>query len=297
MTPIMIDQPRGTLLGSYFSEIDQTPLLNGDEEKALGRRIHMGDSAARDQMIRANLRLVVKIARFYRVPGVSLDDLIAEGNVGLIRAVEGFDPGRNTRFSTYASSWIKLGIRRFLGSARTLPLPCYVVQMLREWNQHSIGLEEHLNRRPTDEEINARLRLPVRKLRIIKKAIQVLASRRTGAGASESDLGEVLANQTSGPEHLATTKELLGKAVGLLDELDLRESKVLRMRFGMQGLEPMTLTQVGIRLRLTRERVRQIQNEALLKLNRKMNASAEVRSQRSAVRSQRSEVRIQRSDF
>ncbi len=273
MTPTMITPPRRTLLDNYFREIDQTPLLNGDEEKALGRRIHLGDSAARDQMIRANLRLVVKIARFYRVRGVSLDDLIGEGNMGLIRAVEGFDPSRNTRFSTYASSWIKQGIRRFLGSARTLTLPFYVVQLLREWNEQSIGLEEDLKRRPTDEGINARLKLPVRKIRIIKKAIQVLASRRTGAGASESDLDEVLANNTHGPENLATTKELLGKAVGLLDELDLRESEVLRMRFGIQGSEPMTLTQVGIRLRLTRERVRQIQNEALLKLKRKMNST------------------------
>jgi RNA polymerase primary sigma factor len=271
MTHAITNTPHRTGLATYLSEINQTPLLIAAEEKELARRIQEGDTAARDQMIRANLRLVVNIGRSFHGRGVSLDDLIEDGNLGLIRAVERFDPAKNTRFSTYAAYWIKQAMTRSIGSARTLPLPSYVVQMLRDWRRESIGLEEELARRPTDEEINARLNLPERKIRIIKKAIKVLSSKRTGSSESESNFDEMLAIPTNGHENRVATKELLVKALNLLDGLDERDAKVLRMRFGLQGSEPMTFAKVGKCLSLTRERVRQIEIEALLKLHEKMD--------------------------
>lgn len=260
-------------LATYLSEINQTSLLNATEEKELGRQIQEGDTAAREQLIRANLRLVVNIARSFHGRGVNLDELIEEGNLGLIRAVERFDPARNTRFSTYAGYWIKQSMTRCIGAARALPLPSYVVQMLRDWRRESTALEEELGRPPSDEEVNARLHLPLRKIRIINKALNVLSSKRTGAGESEATLDETLAVSTNGHENRVATKELLGKALQLLDELDERDAKVLRMRFGLQDEDPMTLAQIGIRLKLTRERVRQIEIEALLKLHEKMEPS------------------------
>jgi len=257
-------------LAVYLSEIDKTPLLNALEEKELARRILDGDTAARDHMIRANLRLVVRIARTQAGHGVSLEDLIEEGNMGLIHAVEGFDPTMNTRFSTYAGYWIRQSMTRFVDNALTLPLPSYVMQMLREWRRESARLEGQLGRRATDEEINVRLQLPARKVHNIKKALKVFASKHTGASESEPGLEETLASRPNGHEKQVANKELLDRALDLLDELDVRESKVLRLRYGLQGSDPMTLRQIGECLALTRERVRQIEKEALLKLHDKM---------------------------
>lgn len=273
MKHVITNPPHRTGLATYLSEIKQTPLLSAPEEKELARHIQDGDTEARDQLIRANLRLVVNIARSFHGRGVTLDDLIEEGNLGLIRAVEGFDPAKNTRFSTYAAYWIKQSMTRLTDCARALPLPAYVVQMLRDWRRESIALEEELSRQPTDEEIIARLKLPVRKVRIVKKALQVLKSKRSGSSESERGLDEVLASKANGHEGRVATRELLGKALHLLEEMDEREATVLRMHFGLQGSEPMTLAKIGKHLRLTRERVRQIEHEALLHLHERLEPS------------------------
>src|SRR5947209_16488915 len=158
-------------LETYLREINETALLNADEEKQLAYRIETGDSEARDRMVRANLRLVVNIARSYTGKGLSLQDLIEEGNLGLMRAVEGFDGDMNTRFSTYAVYWIKQSIKRALvNTAKSIRIPAYMVQLLSKWRQASAKLQDELGRPPTHEEVAKRLNLPKKKLEIIKKA-------------------------------------------------------------------------------------------------------------------------------
>lgn len=161
-------------LETYLREINETALLTADEEKMLAYRIEEGDAAARDRMVRANLRLVVNIARSYTNKGLSLQDLIEEGNLGLLRAVEGFDPTMNTRFSTYASYWIKQSIKRALvNTAKTIRVPAYMVELLAKWRRASAQLQEELGRAPSQEEVGRALDLPRKKLAIIKKAIKV----------------------------------------------------------------------------------------------------------------------------
>src|SRR5271165_74438 len=159
---------------TYLREINDTPLLTANEERELAYRIEDGDCAARDHLVRANLRLVVNIARGYQNKGLALQDLIAEGNLGLLRAVEGYDPSMNTRFSTYASFWIKQSMKRaVVNTAKTVRLPAYMVQLLTEWRRAAARLHEELDRTPTEEEIAHRLKLPKKKLNIIKKAIRI----------------------------------------------------------------------------------------------------------------------------
>src|SRR5213083_123843 len=161
-------------LETYLREINETALLSADEEKELANRIREGDAAARDRMVRANLRLVVNIARSYTGKGLGLQDLIEEGNLGLLRAVEGFDPNMNTRFSTYASFWIKQSIKRALvNTARTVRVPAYMVELLAKWKRTTAELQEELGRVPTQQEVAGRLGLPARKLKIIQKAIRI----------------------------------------------------------------------------------------------------------------------------
>src|SRR5467141_2726623 len=164
-------------LETYLREINETPLLNAEEEKQLSYRINEGEKEARDQMVRANLRLVVNIARSYTGKGLPLQDLIEEGNLGLLRAVEGFDPGMNTRFSTYASYWIKQSIKRALvNTAKTIRIPAYMVELLAKWRRATAQLQEQLGRPPTHEEVAKSLDLPKKKLSIIKKAIRIYNS-------------------------------------------------------------------------------------------------------------------------
>ena len=161
-------------LETYLREINETALLNADEEKVLALQIEDGNSEARDRMVRANLRLVVNIARSYTGKGLGLQDLIEEGNLGLLRAVEGFDPRMNTRFSTYASYWIKQSIKRALvNTAKTIRIPAYMVELLAKWRRASAQLQDQLGRPPTHEEVAKSLNLPKKKLAIIKKAIRV----------------------------------------------------------------------------------------------------------------------------
>src|SRR5881409_341522 len=164
-------------LETYLREINETALLSANQEKQLAYRIGDGDGEARDQMVRANLRLVVNIARGYTGKGLGLQDLIEEGNLGLLRAVEGFDPTMNTRFSTYASYWIKQSIKRALvNTAKTIRIPAYMVELLAKWRRATSKLQDELGRPPTQEEVARALDLPKKKLNIIKKAIRVYNS-------------------------------------------------------------------------------------------------------------------------
>jgi RNA polymerase primary sigma factor len=264
-------------LETYLREVNETPLLNAEQERALAYRIERGDSEARDQMVRANLRLVVNIARSYTGKGLDLQDLIEEGNLGLLRAVEDFDPTMNTRFSTYASYWIKQSIRRALiNTGKTIRLPAYMVELLAKWRRATHKLQEELGRTPTQEEVARSLNLPRKKLNIIKKAIRVYNS---GPQHDQADNGSSLCNVLA-DEHARTpdteTVEAddLHHVLALLDRLNQREATVLRMRFGLDGREPRTLKEIGEELKLTRERVRQIESEALGKLSEGMNAMA-----------------------
>jgi RNA polymerase primary sigma factor len=256
-------------LETYLREINETALLTAKDEQELAAQIAIGDVRARDRMVRANLRLVVNIARGYTGKGLSLPDLIEEGNLGLLRAVEGFDPGMGTRFSTYASYWIKQSIKRALiNSAKTIRIPAYMVELLSKWRRATNRLNEDLKRTPTPEETARLLGLPKRKLPIIKKAIQIYnATPQSDQSESGWSLGETVEDERlRTPDVAMLENDVMETVQGMLKDLDERESSVLRMRFGLENTEPHTLKEIGEHLGLTRERVRQIETDALKKL-------------------------------
>jgi len=258
-----------TPLETYLREINETRLLTADEEKSLAVAIGNGDLAARDRMVRANLRLVVNIARGYSGKGLGLQDLIEEGNLGLLRAVEGFDPAVGTRFSTYASYWIKQSIKRALiNTGKTIRIPAYMVELLSKWRRASARLTEELDRTPTPEEIARVLGLPKKKLPIIKKAIKIYnATPQTDQTEAGWTLGDMVMDENQlSPDERMVESDSLRHVLKMLDRMDERESTILRLRFGLGGAEPRTLKEIGERLGLTRERVRQIETEALAKM-------------------------------
>ena len=258
-----------TPLETYLREINETALLSAEDEQELADRIADGDVRARDRMVRANLRLVVNIARGYTGKGLSLQDLIEEGNLGLLRAVEGFDPAMGTRFSTYASYWIKQSIKRALiNSAKTIRIPAYMVELLSKWRRANSRLTEELGRTPTPEEVARVLGLPRKKLPIIKKAIRIYNSTpQTDQAEAGWSLGEMIMDERmKSPEDELVEHDVLKHVLEMIETMDPREATVLRMRFGLDDCEPHTLKEIGQSLGLTRERVRQIETEALNKL-------------------------------
>ncbi len=265
-------------LETYLREINETPLLSADQEKELAFRIKKcSDIKARDHMVRANLRLVVNIARSYTGKGLGLQDLIEEGNLGLLRAVEGFDPTMNTRFSTYASYWIKQSIKRALvNTAKTIRIPAYMVELLAKWRRANAKLQEELGRTPTQEEVARSLNLPRKKLNIIKKAIRVYNSTpqsdQTESGWSLDEM--LMDDNIKMPDTEMVEADELHLVLDLLERMDKREATVLRMRFGLDGEPERTLKEIGECLGLTRERVRQIESEALAKLSEGMHADS-----------------------
>jgi len=261
-------------LETYLREINETALLTAREEKELAYQIIAGNGAARERMVRANLRLVVNIARSYTGKGLALQDLIEEGNLGLLRAVEGFDPGMNTRFSTYASYWIKQSIKwALVNSAKTIRIPAYMVELLSKWRRATAQLNDSLGRPPTQEEVAKVLELPKKKLNIIKKAIKIYnAMPQTDQPEAGWTLGEMLTDdRTRTPDAEMVMSDDLVQVLQLLEKMDKREATILRMRFGLDAEEPKTLKEIGEALGLTRERVRQIESEALARLAENLN--------------------------
>ncbi|MFO1042328.1 MAG: RNA polymerase sigma factor RpoD/SigA [Planctomycetaceae bacterium] len=258
-----------TPLETYLREINETRLLTAREEKELANQIANGEKEARDRMVRANLRLVVNIARAYTGKGLPLQDLIEEGNLGLLRAVEGFDPDMNTRFSTYASYWIKQSIKRSLiNSAKTIRIPAYMVELLTKWRRATAKLDDELGRPPTQEEVAKELGLPKKKLSIVRAAIQLYNSTpQTDDEEGGWTMSDMVADERmKGPEDELLDTDNLKHVFRMLDTMDPREAMILRMRFGLDDAEPRTLKEIGESMGLTRERVRQIENEALKKL-------------------------------
>jgi RNA polymerase primary sigma factor len=258
-----------TPLETYLREINETALLSGNDEQELAVAIGNGDIRARDRMVRANLRLVVNIARGYAGKGLGLQDLIEEGNLGLLRAVEGFDPAMGTRFSTYASYWIKQSIKRALiNCGKTIRIPAYMVELLSKWRRASARLTEELGRTPTPEEVARVLGLARKKLPIIKKAIRIYNSTpQTDQNEVGWSLGDIVMDEnTRTPEDSLLNDDNLKHVMEMLKTMDTREATVLKMRFGLENYEPRTLKEIGEALGLTRERVRQIETESLAKL-------------------------------
>jgi len=259
-----------TGLQLYLREINQTRLLTAEQEIALARRIRKGDHQARDEMIRSNLRLVVSIAKNYSRRGLTLLDLIEEGNLGLLRAVERFDPAAGCRFSTYASWWIRQTIKRSLISAvKPVDIPPYMVDMINKWRRAAAKLECERGRRPSQTEIARAMGLSRKKVDVIARAARAFSSPfQAVSDDAEWSLSEMLADEGNrSPVDVILENRRAASVTKALNSIGERAATVLRMRFGLEGGNPLTLKEIGEKVGLTRERVRQIEHEALECIN------------------------------
>lgn len=255
----------------YLREIAKTALLTPQEEVELAGKIKMGDSAARSHMISANLRLVVKIAHDYANFGLPMSDLISEGNIGLIKAVERFDPAKGGKLSTYAAWWIKQSIKRALANqSKTIRLPVHLVDKIAKIRRLSMSMSEDLGREPTDEELAEEVGISAPKLAQLR--IASLRPASLDAPVSEDDgkeLGETVGDlEALTPLEQLSDSNLIDELGGVMGVLDERERRIICARFGLEGAPPKTLEEVGKKFGVTRERIRQLQNGALGKLRR-----------------------------
>jgi RNA polymerase primary sigma factor len=269
-----VESPRydgDTAIKLYLREIGQVKLLTPQEEIKLATRIKKGDKKAREQMIKANLRLVVKIARDYEGIGLPLLDLISEGNIGLMKAVERFDPKKGGKLSTYGSWWIKQSIKRALANqSKTIRLPVHLVDKISKMRRISMRLQEELGREPTDDELADELSMTATRVRQMRMAAIRPASLDAPISGEESNsFSEVVEDENAAtPYEDLEDKTVTSMLRDMVKHLDARESTILRYRFGLDGGSEKTLEEVGEKFGVTRERVRQIQNLALKKLRR-----------------------------
>jgi RNA polymerase sigma factor (sigma-70 family) len=263
-----------TNLAAYFSEIGRIPLLDRGEEVALARRAQAGDEAAKTRLTESNLRLVVQVARRYLNRGLPLPDLIEEGNLGLLRAVEKFDPERGTRFSTYATWWIRHFIVRALANqARMIRLPVHVELLLGRYSREQQRLTQELGRAPTVEEIAHAMGTTTEQIDELEEIRRHPVSLDAPSGEEGGQLGDTIADESADPNaFLVSLFRQRAELTTVLDDLAENERLVLRRRFGLEGDAPETLETIGRRLNLTRERVRQIEASGLRKLRALLKA-------------------------
>jgi len=266
----------------YLQEISKTPLLTIQEEIALAERIQKGDIAAREHMIKANLRLVVKIAMDYKDFGLPLLDLISEGNIGLVKAVERFDPAKGGKLSTYAAWWIKQSIKRALANqSKTISLPVHLVDKIAKMRRTAAALNEELGREPTDEEIARELQIPTAKVAHLRSVSVRPASLDAPLGddSDSSSLGEIIGDENAINPFDSLRNRLQNSDLHeMIASLDQREAEIIRLRFGLEGREPLTLEEVGRHFHVTRERIRQLEYLALNKIRRAMAKHEAIRS-------------------
>jgi RNA polymerase primary sigma factor len=261
-------------LKRYLQEIAQFSLLTPQQEIELAKKIKKGDTAARDRMINANLRLVVTIARDYANFGLPLLDLISEGNIGLTKAVERFDPTKGAKLSTYAMWWIKQAIKRALADqGKTIRVPVHLGEKLAKMRRVSLQMSDELGREPTDEELGEEIGIASEKVERLKRVgIRPASLDAPIADNDSTEFAEVIGDDgAQTPFELLRDKNLLGEVDGLLEVLDPREKKIISQRFGLDGGEPKTLEDVSKDFGITRERIRQLQNIALTKLRRALS--------------------------
>ena len=261
-------------LDKYLQEIGRVDLITAEEEVELAEKIKAGDKKARDRMISSNLRLVVKIAYDYRDYGLPVTDLISEGNIGLIKAVERFDPEKGGKLSTYASWWIKQSIKRALANqSKTIRLPLHLVDRISQIRKVSRQLAEELGREPTNEELGDILEISASKVAHLKSVSARPTSLNAPIGDDQNgtELGDVVGDENSpSPFERLNQKSIQGDLSELINRLEERESEIIKLRFGIERESPLTLEEVGSIFGITRERVRQLQNMALLKMRRIM---------------------------
>jgi RNA polymerase primary sigma factor len=276
-------------LDTYLADINEVPLLTPEQEIGLASRVQMGDLEAREHMIRANLRLVVSIAKNYVNRGLSFMDLIEEGNIGLMKAVEKFDPDAGCRFSTYATWWIKQGVRRALiNTVKTVRVPSYMTEIVSRWKATAMELNYRLGRHATTAEVAEELDLPENNWDVVRDT--VLANSQPVHSMSEdgSSVSDSLADaRCQPPEEQILAAMEIERLRELLARLEPREAKILRLRFGLDDAEPMTLKAIGKRFGLTRERVRQMEQQALDRLCAVMSREFGEERERRATRRRR----------
>jgi RNA polymerase primary sigma factor len=258
----------------YLREIGQIQLLTPQEEIDLAARIKKGDREARTLMIKANLRLVIKIAHDYAHLGLPLLDLVSEGNIGLMRAVERFDPAKGSKLSTYAAWWIKQSIKRALANqSKTIRLPVHLVDKISKMNRVASQMSEELGREPTDDELAEEVGLSTRTVSRLKTASIRPSSLNAPISDDDStEFGEMVGDEDARtPFEFLRDKNLRDELADVLEVLDARERVIIFQRFGLEGARPRTLEEVGKKLGVTRERIRQVQNIALMKLRRALS--------------------------